>query len=182
MSHVRLISLVLCLAGCNEAAGPAACTTHPAAGCGGDLVGTWKLSCHDTLGSGIQVTPMPELTYVFGADGTYKRSSSNGDYVVQIANADFQPDGGVHSSDCAELDKSAGLFAGHCVPAGDNCDCTYAASGLTETGTYSTTDVRVMLQGPIATFFEGYCVSGNTLSLEARAGNFLTSGTYVKQP
>jgi hypothetical protein len=179
----------LALAGCaaNGAVPPGACNAQQLMHeCGGDLTGTWTLSCYEPLANGITIADAPAETITFDGAGRYALSASGQDYLVTVPATDFQPDGGVHAADCSALDGIAALFGGHCAAVAAGCACTYPQAALAESGSFATSGTRVTLMPTrssptgIVSENEGYCASGGILTMPVRFGNFLTSGSFVR--
>jgi hypothetical protein len=159
--------------------------------CGGDVVGTWKLSCYGQLLEGITVTAnVPDVVYTFGADGSYSLSVTGPDYVVTVSPSLFSLDGGAiatasGTTSCDQLSPDATFFGGSCALVGTDCACTYPTANLSEAGTYTKTasgDKLFLHRNQGGVLVDSYCVSGDTLTFFLRFGNFPTAGAFTRQP
>jgi hypothetical protein len=175
-SVLCVISLVT--SGCGQPDPPSACAQQPLVRpCGGELVGTWKLSCYEALGAGVTVTGLPLETYAFDAQGRYALSVADSSYVVNVPSAAFTQDG-PYGASCADLSMAAETVGGSCAMDGTTCACTHP-SAMAGTGTYSVdTGTSVTLSQAVVA---PYCVDGDVLSLPVVIGNFATLGMFAKQ-
>lgn len=191
--RLQLAVLVLC-SGClrptQELSPPTACTQADLQhrdGCGGDLVGTWRLSCYESQPDMSLTESSDSQRLTFKSDGTYA-FSPDGDYSL-IVSSSYARDGG----GCATLDERASLYDGTCADAGSgDCRCDYTAAGLAMNGTYSTSGPQVSFtyspKTPIlngvglpVTVTQDYCVSGETLTTPTRFGNFIVGGVFTRE-
>jgi hypothetical protein len=189
LMRFQLAVLVLfsgCLRPTQELSPPHACTAAefppPFQSCGGDVTGDWRLSCYQVPSDRFTMTAAPVEHWSFKSDGQYVFSAEN-DYALTVSSSSAPDDGG-----CAHYNEGAPMFGGTCTDAGlDECRCDYSAGGLANTGSYSTsgdTLRRTYVPRPNALpVTEGaeYCVSGETLTMGTRFGNFLGAGVFVRE-
>jgi hypothetical protein len=186
LEHAIFFASML-LAGCGDQSGstaPVPCMPEQIhAACGGDLAGTWALTCYQALPAGVTVTSPPGQTYDFDSSGKFSLVATGLQFVVDIPLTDFVPDGGFNSSwqSCFDADIGAKLFDGSCTAVGDSCSCTYPIPRSAQTGTFSVAENKVTFVQPTTTINEGYCVDGNSLTLLTRFGNFPTPGVFTRQ-
>jgi hypothetical protein len=187
--RLQLAVLVLlsgCLSPTQELSPPHACSEtefpSPFQSCGGDVTGDWRLSCYQVPPDRFSVTTPPVEHWSFKSDGQYVFSAEN-DYVLTVSSSSAPDDGG-----CAHFNEGAPIFDGTCADAGvDECRCDYSAGGLATTGSYSTsgdTLSRTHVSSPDALPFTErgeYCVSGETLTMGTRFGNFVGFGVFVRE-
>ena len=171
----------------------AACSTSPLApapaicelrqlGCGGDLVGAWKLtprSCF-TLAPEGALTFDGEDTLTFASDGGWSAVGSGNGFSIVVG-----ADAGADAGSCAALSASAAQRGGACTGADAPCTCTYPSTAIDETGAYTTDGGRLTRSlgppGPYAILqTEEYCVDGSALHVTARFGNFEVFGRFER--
>jgi hypothetical protein len=179
--------LSLAAVGCTgggSGSSPMTCTQLPLQmPCGGDLVGTWTLSCNEPLTAGLTVTSPPEERYTFDSSGKYTFSASGPDFVVNIPSADFVPDGGLNSSweSCPMASTNAAAFGGSCAIVGETCACAFPTSAQGQLGTYTTSGNTVMMEQATSAVNVAYCATGSTLTVLTRFANFPTTGVFTRQ-
>lgn len=187
--RLQLAVLVLvsgCLRPTQEWSPPQPCIEaelpRPFQSCGGDVTGDWRLSCYQSSPVLFTVTTAPVEHWSFKPDGQYVFSGEN-DYELTVSSSSARDDGG-----CAYYNEGAPMYGGTCSDAGvDQCRCDYSAAGLTSTGAYSMSGdrlVRTYVPGPgafLATERSEYCVSGETLMMPTRFGNFIGFGVFVRE-
>lgn len=188
LMRIQLAVLVLCsscLRPTVESSPPHVCSSTefpaPFQSCGGDVTGDWRLSCYRTPDF-FTLNTAPIEHWSFQSDGTCVFSSENA-YTLTVASSSARDDGG-----CAYFNEGAPIFGGTCADAGvDECRCDYTADGLTNTGTYSMSNdklVRTFQLRPhefSQTETSEYCVSGGTLMMPTRFGNFIAGGVFVRE-
>jgi hypothetical protein len=194
-SFVCSLSLAF-LAGCGGGSG-GTCANSPA--CGGNIVGTWKItsacasaspsmfdmSCPGASESG-NLTATG--TYTFNADMSYSTSVLVSGTVTVGLPASCLSMGGVTVT-CDELNAlfasgAGGMAAGsaHCSSAGSNCNCTISMtnSPQNDSGTYTTTAaglLSLMAGGGATSEQDDYCVSGGTaLTISPHPGSAMMGG------
>lgn len=180
------------LAGCDGSSGG---TCASAAACGGDIVGSWKVtsSCIDldlsgmdsgfdcdgvtTRASGFKVTG--DITY--RADGTFSRNSTvTGNVVVTIPSACLVTNG--ITLTCAQIQQAsasnlADEYTSIKCSGSSSCTCTAALAPVTSTatGTYSTTAAGLLTETDAGGAPEqsDYCVKGSTLTESSHADGMM---------
>jgi hypothetical protein len=191
---MKMLLASLCLsialvASCGGGSGGGTCANAPA--CGGNIVGTWKItsSCvtiaigsMDLMGcpgetaslSGAAITG----TVTYRADMTYTSADTITGTVIDDVPAACLASQGTTLS-CAQLTQllqSSGM-AGQCAnAAGGGCRCTLPldTTNPPTNGTYATTAAGVLTetdQGSTTADMSDYCVSGTTLTESPRPGS-----------
>ena len=169
-------------------------TCPPISACGGDVVGTWRVtqSCVSGTqdlssicpGATAEIDLAIDGTATFNADGTYTSMPIAGPVMYH----EHFPSGCMpYGKTCAEIGQSladAGTASGSCSTdsAGDcNCDATAQETANSQTGTYSMSGGMLTLVHDGTTSTATYCVRGNTLSEMAGPGDggLITAGTVV---
>jgi hypothetical protein len=160
-------------AGGTDGGSPACSAASP---CGGDIVGTWKvtescLSASEDLSTvcagvsaDIQFTFSGTTTY--SADGTYTSATSGGGLTTYHYPAACLT-GGETCDQLGQVLMAVGMYssvscatdtAGVC-----NCAAVTASTSSNETGTYATSGSTLTLTHAGATSMAPYCVQGNAL-------------------
>jgi hypothetical protein len=149
--------------------------------CGGELVGTWQLSQHGELGVGITLENAPVERYTFNADQSYAFTAIGSDYVIDVPLDQLGVDGGLSAGNCDQLSSDAALFEGGCAADAIICSCTYAASGLAQSGQWDITNAHLELTEPNEGMVFSYCATAETLTLLTRFGNFVPTGVFTRR-
>jgi len=168
--------------GSDSNAGGGACSL--AAGCGGDIVGTWNISsfcaqepdmkltetCGDVnlhIGAGTATG-----TLTFNADGTQTQSVN-----LVVQETGLFPISCISSAAActaaeARVDAEPGASDGHCSFSSAGCTCTFnVTEASSDGGKYTLSGTTVILQNATeASETDPYCVSGNTLTLQTSDG------------
>ncbi len=187
--------LVSACAGTKESTG----TCSNSAGCGGNIVGTWKItsSCvtvdlgdamnaecpgETTNSSGLKASG----TVTYAADMTYTSSFTVTGNITLTLPASCLKRNNITLT-CAQLTESLQsqmmMGAGSCSTAsGGGCSCKFPITGEpnSETGTYTTTGSGSLTQTQSTgeTETDTYCVKGSTLTISP-TNNATTSGTLT---
>lgn len=153
--------------------GAASCTTAP---CGGELVGTWmaKQACasgsYTSTIAGCTSTTVTVSNFVvggtltFNSDGTWNESLNES----LSAHEEF-PATCLTAAECtqheASLASQPGTTGASCQSS-NACACDFVSTvSLDKSGSFQTSGSSVTFAGPGEPDTEGYCVSGNTLTL-----------------
>jgi hypothetical protein len=157
--------------------GGASCATVSA--CGGDLVGTWKVtqSCLTSIPdlSGVCAGASGELAYMFSGTVTYNVDGTYSSmFDATVAGHERYPSGcAPHGLTCAELEQSGrqAVDAGKVISytcstdaAGAcNCDSVTPESSANTSGTYSISGGTLTTTADGMTSTSSYCVQGGIL-------------------
>jgi len=165
----------------DSAGGDASC--GKVAPCGGDVVGTWKItkSCADSaaiIAAVSEICPAATVqsidvqttgTFSFNADGTYTEGVTTGGSATVFIPSSCLVQGGITYT-CSLVTlaltvmKPAGVDSISCSDASGGCDCKVVPSTLVrnQAGTYTTTDNTYTTSPAEGTPVESsYCVQGN---------------------
>jgi hypothetical protein len=164
-----------------NAGGDASC--GKVAPCGGDVVGTWKItkSCADSatiIAAVSEVCPAATVqsidvqtngTFSFSADGTYTEGATTGGSATVFIPSSCLVQGGVTYT-CSLVTlaltvmKPAGVDSISCSDASGGCDCKVVPSTVVtnEAGTYTTSGNSYTTTASDGTSVESsYCIEGN---------------------
>jgi hypothetical protein len=185
------LGLAMFLGACDGGGGG---TCGNTAACGGDVVGTWKISSTcltidpnatmgmtECPGETVSVVDLKETgTVTYKADNTYSAMTSvSGTIVIGLPKSCLSQ-GGLTLT-CAQLNQVlAQSTAGDptapkvtCVEAGASCSCTMTLppTPSSESGTYTTTAAGLLTQQPTNgdSSAVDYCVKGQTLTISPHA-------------
>lgn len=172
-----------------------------AAGCGGDIVGTWKItsSCItvDTAGMDVSMDCPGETvspsgfsvtgTATYSANGTYSASTTITGSVVLGIPASCLSQGGLTLT-CAQVNElvqgeigGASPFQSATCTGSGSCTCvlTMKPQSSTTTGTYSTSGsiLTEMSADDPTPSMNNYCATGTTLTLSPTAMTQMMDGT-----
>jgi hypothetical protein len=167
------------VAGCGGGGSPDACgRVEP---CGGDLVGTWRLSSACSTQPALPAKLCAAATVkhssfevsgtaTFGADGTYGISATTWGTIEVSVPASCLTGGDVTSS-CTQLALQAPANIGaQCLASGDGCFCTFVipSHDVAEAGTYAANG-SMLTAAPPGGLVDGaaYCVAGDRLHVIA---------------
>jgi hypothetical protein len=153
--------------------GSASCTTAP---CGGELVGTWtaKQGCasgsYTSTIAGCTSTTVTVSNFTVGGTLTFNGDGTWNDSLNESLSAHEEfPATCLAAAECtqheASLTSQPGITGASCQ-FGDACACDYVSTvTLNKSGSFQTSGSSVTFAGAGQPDTEGYCVSGNTLTL-----------------
>jgi hypothetical protein len=201
MMKISVLGLVgaLVLSACGGG-GSASCEN--AAACGGDVVGTWKItsSCVKYTGSAMtDFCPSATLgatsfnvtgSETFGADGTYTSAITVAGSVTVNVPASCLKFNGLTLT-CDQITQvfaampQAGIKSFKCVGTSD-CACTVSPDDAVSNGagTYTTTGAGLLSLMPTngaTSDMTDYCVKGSTMTQSPRSGDITGTIVFTKQ-
>lgn len=188
----------LCLfSACGGSSSSSGGTCGAASACGGDILGTWKVSSSCIIAdasSMIGNSSCPAATestsgmkiagtVAYSADKTYSSDFTISGNVVINLPASCLTQQGVTVT-CAQLQQglssnmTSAFSSATCAESGGGCACTLALNSQvrTETGTYSTAAGTLTQTATGGTPGDSdYCVMGNTLTISPASGSTMMS-------
>jgi hypothetical protein len=195
-----LCGLSLLLAGCGGDDDDSKESCGAAAGCGGDLVGSWKItsSCVEVdtsqmMGSmacpglGISGSDIDMSgTVVYAADGTYQtNTTTSGSLTINVPASCLEQQG--ITLTCAQVQQAleSNASTGSISCSGSNgCSCVAQLTPQIQaaSGTYTTSGSTVTHQSSTGESDSNtYCVKGNTATLSSDSSTAVGTVTLTKQ-
>lgn len=154
--------------------------------CGGDVVGTWKLdssSCSFLYLASLEMNA--DWVIKFDSAGNYTSTATGTNFVYAVSPSFFARDAGTSPSNCDDLNRLATSMGGTCQVGSDSiCNCSYPASTLIQSGTYSTsgTKLTLPLNQTMGTQTGEFCVRDGKLRFaKGGVGNFSPALEFTKQ-
>ncbi|MEO8905991.1 MAG: hypothetical protein ABI488_25815 [Polyangiaceae bacterium] len=196
MGLVGLGTLFL-FSACGGSSNDSSSSCATASACGGDVVGTWKVSsscitadASSMMGnmscSGLTESTSATVTgtITYAADKTYTSSfTTSGSVVVKVPASCLMQQGVTLT--CQQVQQAlsvaatSGFASATCAESGGGCACTLGlnAQPTTETGTYSTAaSVLTETDAGGTPSDSDYCVKGSTLTVSPHPGSSTSSG------